>query len=441
MLFDRILRRLVKTGDLTVTDWKGRQLHFGDGTTPKVHIKFASAAAARKIALDPDLYLGEAYTSGDFSVLEGSLYDFMELALQNTNATGNTAANMNGAALTHRLMYSARIAMRRFDQRNSEKKAKDNVHRHYDLSSQLYDLFLDSDRQYSCAYFENENSTLEEAQLAKKRHLAAKLDIKPGMTVLDIGCGWGGMGIYLAKVCGANVVGVTLSEEQHKIANDRAASMGLADRVQFLLKDYRLLDQKFDRIVSVGMFEHVGIGHYAEFFKKVSSLLKPDGVAIVHSINRSDGPGATSGWIQKYIFPGGYVPAMSEVMPHLEHYGLYVTDIEILRMHYARTIRFWLDRFMANRDKVKALYDERFCRMWEFYLAGSECSFRFIGMNNFQIQFCKDQHVLPYTRDYIMAAEERLRKLEQQKLAMPKASSKPAAKKPTAKKPPAKRKK
>ena len=441
MLFDRILRRLVKTGDLTVTDWKGKQLHFGDGTTPKVHIKFASAATARKIALDPDLYLGEAYTSGAFSVLDGTLYDFMELALQNTNATGNTAANMNGAAFTHRLMYGLRVAMRRMDQRNGEKKAKDNVHRHYDLDSRLYDLFLDSDRQYSCAYFENENSTLEEAQLAKKRHIAAKLDIKPGMDVLDIGCGWGGMGLYLARVCGANVVGVTLSEEQHKIANDRAASLGLSDRVQFLLKDYRLIDKKFDRIVSVGMFEHVGVGHYGEFFKKVSSLLKPDGVALLHSINRSDGPGATSAWIQKYIFPGGYVPALSEVVPHLEKHGLYVTDIEILRMHYAKTLRHWLDRFMANRDKVKALYDERFCRMWEFYLAGSECSFRFIGMNNFQIQFCRDQHVLPYTRDYVLAGEDRLRKLEPERLALPKAKTMPVAKKPAAKRLPAKRKK
>jgi cyclopropane-fatty-acyl-phospholipid synthase len=348
------------------------------------------------------------------------------------------------------LVYATRVALRRFDQRNSEKKAKDNVHRHYDLDSRLYDLFLDSDRQYSCAYFENENSTLEEAQLAKKRHIAAKLGIKPGMDVLDIGCGWGGMGLYLARVCGANVVGVTLSEEQHKIANDRAAALGLSDRVQFLLQDYRTLDKKFDRIVSVGMFEHVGVGHFGEFFKKVSSLMKPDAVALLHSINRSDGPGATSAWIKKYIFPGGYIPALSEVMPHLQRNGLYVTDIEILRMHYARTLRFWLDRFMANRDKVKELYDERFCRMWEFYLAGSECSFRFIGMNNFQIQFCKDQHELPYTRDYIMAAEERLRKLEPTALAEPKSKAmasvkaKPAAKVPAkktpAKKAPAKRK-
>jgi cyclopropane-fatty-acyl-phospholipid synthase len=412
MLFETVLKKLVKTGDLSVSDWKGRVLRFGDGTTPKVHIKFASASTARKIALDPDLYLGEAFTSGDFSILEGSLYDFMVLALQNTNTGGNTSSNMNGTTLSHRLLYKFRIAMRGFDQRNSEAKAKDNVHRHYDLSGKLYDLFLDDDRQYSCAYFENENATLEEAQLAKKRHIAAKLNIKPGMKILDIGSGWGGMGIYLAQMCGADVTGVTLSEEQHKVSNARVQVLGLQDQVRFLLKDYRHLDTQYDRIVSVGMFEHVGIGHYKEFFSKVKTLLKSDGTVLLHSINRSDGPGATSAWINKYIFPGGYIPALSEVIPIMEKSGLYITDIEILRLHYARTIREWMNRFMANRDKVKALYDERFCRMWEFYLAGSEVSFRYIGMNNFQIQFGKDQHFLPTTRDYMIAEEARLRKLE-----------------------------
>ena len=410
MIFQTVLKKLVKTGDLTVTDWKGRVSHYGDGTRPKVHIKFATASAARKIALDPDLYLGEAFTSGDFSILDGSLFDFMELALTNTG--GGSSANMHGTTIAHRLMYRARIGIRRLDQRNSERRARDNVHTHYDLSGKLYDLFLDSDRQYSCAYFEHADQSLEDAQLAKKRHIAAKLNIKPGMKVLDIGCGWGGMGLYLAEVCGADVTGVTLSEEQHTIANQRAKERGLDKKARFLLQDYRHLTEKFDRIVSVGMFEHVGVGHYGEFFAKCSKLLKPDGTALLHSINRSDGPGATSAWIKRYIFPGGYIPALSEVIPHLEHHRLYVTDIEILRLHYAKTIRIWLDRFMANRDKVKALYDERFCRMWEFYLAGSEASFRFIGMNNFQIQFGHDQHHLALTRDYMMAEEARLRGVE-----------------------------
>jgi cyclopropane-fatty-acyl-phospholipid synthase len=383
---------------------------YGDGTHPKVHIKFGTASAARKIALDPDLYLGEAFTSGDFSILDGSLYDFMELALTNTG--GGSSAKMHGTTLAHRLIYKARIAVRRLDQRNSERRARDNVHTHYDLSGKLYDLFLDKDRQYSCAYFEHEGASLEEAQLAKKRHIAAKLNIKPGMKVLDIGSGWGGMGLYLAEVCGADVTGVTLSEEQFTLANQRAKERGLEKNVRFLLQDYRHLTEKFDRIVSVGMFEHVGVGYFGEFFKKCSALLKPDGTALLHSINRSDGPGATSAWTKRYIFPGGYIPALSEVMPHLERHGLYVTDIEILRMHYAKTIRHWLNRFMANRDKAKALFDERFCRMWEFYLAGAEVSFRFIGMNNFQIQFGHDQHFLPTTRDYMIAEEARLRTVE-----------------------------
>ena len=408
MIFQTVLKKLVKTGDLTVTDWKGRVTRYGDGTTPKVHIKFATSAAARKIALDPDLYLGECYQNNEFQILDGSIYDFMQLALQNTGATGNTSANMNGTTIFHKMLYKSRMAIRRFDQSNSEKRARDNVHTHYDLSGKLYDLFLDQDRQYSCAYFGREDMTLEQAQLAKKRHIAAKLNIKPGMKVLDIGSGWGGMGLYLADMCGADVTGVTLSQEQHKLSNERAMERGFDGQVRFLLKDYRHLTEKFDRIVSVGMFEHVGVGHYGEFFKKCSELLKPDGTALLHSINRSDGPGATSAWMKKYIFPGGYVPALSEVMPHLERHSLYVTDIEILRMHYAKTLRNWRERFQTNRDKVKALYDERFCRMWEFYLAGSECSFRFIGMNNFQIQFGLDQHHLPYTRDYMMNEEQRL---------------------------------
>jgi cyclopropane-fatty-acyl-phospholipid synthase len=409
MIVENVLKRLVKTGKLTVTDWKGRISRYGDGGTPKVHIKLATATAARKIALDPDLYLGEAYMAGDFQVLDGTIYDFMQLALQNT---GPTSASMNGTSAVSKLLYQGRIAMRRLDQANSERRARNNIHSHYDLSGELYDLFLDKDRQYSCAYFERDDQTLEEAQLAKKRHIAAKLNIKPGMKVLDIGSGWGGMGLYLAEVCGADVTGVTLSEEQFKLSNARAKERGVADRVRFLLQDYRKLEQQFDRIVSVGMFEHVGVGHFAEFFKKCSALLKPDGTALLHSINRSDGPGATSAWTKRYIFPGGYIPALSEVIPHLERHGLYVTDIEILRLHYAKTLRHWLNRFTANRDKAKALYDERFCRMWEFYLAGAESSFRFIGMNNFQIQFGHDQHYLPFTRDYMMAEEARLRGLE-----------------------------
>jgi len=409
MLVNSVLKKLIAKGDLTLTDWKGRLTRYGDGTGPKVHIQISSAAAARKIALDPDYYLGEMFMSGDFKMLRGTIYDFLELALNNMTRQGGVAKKGN---FVHNLLYKGRIAVRRLDQANSLKRSRLNVHKHYDLSGELYDLFLDSDRQYSCAYYENDGQTLEEAQLAKKRHIAAKMNIKPGMKILDIGCGWGGMALYLAEMYGADVTGVTLSDEQLAVANARAKERGLSNRVRFLLQDYRTLNQKFDRIVSVGMFEHVGVGHFGEFFKKVSELLTPDGTMLLHSINRSDGPGATSAWVKKYIFPGGYIPALSEVMPHLEKHGLYVTDVEILRLHYAKTLRAWLDRFMANRDKAKALYDERFCRMWEFYLAASETSFRFWGMNNFQIQFGRDQHYLPFTRDYIMAEEQRLRVIE-----------------------------
>jgi cyclopropane-fatty-acyl-phospholipid synthase len=405
MLLDVMLKKLVRKGDLRVTDWAGNTRRYGETNQPFVHVKLNSAAAARRLALDPDLSFGECYMDGSLSLISGTIYDLMVLAMQNLQSQGNPL-------WLHNTLYKARIATRRLKQHNPVGKAKVNVAHHYDLSGQLYDLFLDVDRQYSCAYFETPKASLEEAQLAKKRHLAAKLNIKAGMKVLDIGSGWGGLGLYLAEVCGAEVTGVTLSDEQHILSNERAKQRGVAGRVNFVLQDYRHLTAKFDRIVSVGMFEHVGIGHYPEFFAKVQDLLSDDAVAVLHSINRSDGPGATSAWINRYIFPGGYIPALSEVIPHMEQAGLYVTDVEILRLHYAETLRHWARRFADNRERARELYDERFCRMWEFYLAGSECAFRYGRMNNFQIQFGKDQNILPLTRDYIAAEEERLRRIE-----------------------------
>jgi cyclopropane-fatty-acyl-phospholipid synthase len=405
MLLEHVLRRLIKSGNLTMTDCNGLEHRFGDGTGKPIHIHVKTAKAARAIATDPDLHLGEAYMDGDLQMKSGSIYDFLALSMANTSG-GKRGATLGFA-------HALRTLVRRLSQHNPVGKAKQNVAYHYDLNGKLYDLFLDVDRQYSCAYFENDNATLEEAQLAKKRHIAAKLNIKPGMNVLDIGSGWGGLGLYLAEICGANVTGVTLSEEQHKLSNERASQRRMQGRARFLLKDYRHLENRYDRIVSVGMFEHVGVGHFPEFFEKCSQLLKVDGVALLHSINRSDGPGATSAWIRKYIFPGGYVPALSEVLPHLERHGLYVTDVEILRLHYAKTLHHWLERFADNRDKARAIYDERFCRMWELYLAGSECAFRHGGMNNFQIQFGKNQNVLPLTRDYVTEEEHRLKGLEQ----------------------------
>jgi cyclopropane-fatty-acyl-phospholipid synthase len=307
--------------------------------------------------------------------------------------------------------FITRLA-RGLPQHNPIRAAKRNVAHHYDLSGELYGLFLDRDRQYSCAYFENEKQSLEDAQLAKKRHLAAKLLIKPGMRVLDIGSGWGGLGLYLAEVCGANVTGVTLSEQQQKLSNERAHHRGVADRVHFRLLDYRLLEERFDRIVSVGMFEHVGVRHYTEFFAKLHALLDRDGVAVLHSINRPGGPAATSRWIAKYIFPGGYIPALSEVIPAIERADLHVTDIEILRLHYAETLKEWRRRFLDHGEQARAIYDDRFCRMWEFYLASAEASFRFGGLNNFQIQLTRHHRVLPITRNYMLDEEERLREID-----------------------------
>jgi cyclopropane-fatty-acyl-phospholipid synthase len=404
MIFDRIISSLMRTGDLTITDWNGKARHYGDGTPPRVSVKFMTAAAARKVALDPDLNLGECYMDGSIQLLEGSVRDFLALAIKNTGTRQRHAV--------HLMLDKFREAARRIYQDNKIGKAKVNVARHYDLSGQIYDLFLDRDRQYSCAYFETETATLEEAQLAKKRHVAAKLAIKPGMKVLDIGSGWGGLGIYLSEMCGADLTGVTLSEEQYKLSNERVAQRGIGDTTRFLLKDYRLLEGPYDRIVSVGMFEHVGVTRIPEFFHKCTTLLKDDGNALLHSINRSNGPGVTSAWIEKYIFPGGYIPALSEVIPHMEKAGLYITDVEILRLHYAKTLREWGHRFETNRARAAEIYDERFCRMWEFYLAAAECTFLYAGMNNFQIQFGKNQNVLPLTRNYIEEEEARLRKLE-----------------------------
>ena len=287
-------------------------------------------------------------------------------------------------------------------------RARANVHHHYDLDERLYRLFLDEDLQYSCAYFPHEGMSLDEAQLAKKRHIAAKLALRPGQHVLDIGSGWGGLALSLAGWAGVRVTGVTLSGEQQKVASERAARAGLGGDATFLLKDYRELSQRFDRIVSVGMFEHVGIGHYDEFFRTCAGLLAEDGVMLLHSIGRFDGPGATNPWINKYIFPGGYIPALSEVIPAVERAGLIIADIEILRLHYAKTLRAWRERFLARREEAAAIYDERFCRMWEFYLAASELAFRNQDMMVFQMQLVKDQTVLPLTRGYMEEAEGRL---------------------------------
>jgi len=305
-----------------------------------------------------------------------------------------------------------RLVFKRLQQFNPRSRSRRNVAHHYDLDGRLYQLFLDADQQYSCAYFESPDQSLDDAQLAKRRHLAAKLLVNPGANVLDIGCGWGGLALYLAEITGAKVTGITLSQEQHARAQERAHERDRAQDAVFRLEDYRDVAGQFDRIVSVGMFEHVGVGYYDAYFRRCADILKDDGVFLLHTIGRSGTPTVTNPWIAKYIFPGGYIPSLSEVLPAIERAGLFVTDIEILRLHYADTLRAWRERFMARRDEAAKLYDERFCRMWEFYLAGSETSFRVDGNMVFQIQLAKRQEVVPLTRDYIAEREAELRRRE-----------------------------
>jgi len=393
MLASLLLKRVVTVGTLTVIDAHGKAHVFCGTEEPKVTIRLHDKALHHKLLLTPKLAVGEAYMNGTLTIEEGTLYDFLDLA-------GHNMARLEGHPLQATQLALGRV-LRFIHTYNPIGRAQQNVAHHYDLSGALYDLFLDKDRQYSCAYFMTDNDSLEVAQHNKKLHLAAKLLLEPGQKVLDIGSGWGGLGLYLAKLAGVDVTGVTLSVEQQKRSQQGAVDMGLADRVHFKLLDYRKEEGKFDRIVSVGMFEHVGATHYREFFRKIKSLLKEDGVAVLHSIGRMDPPGSTNPWLRKYIFPGGYTPALSEVMKALETEGLWVTDIEILRLHYAKTLREWHRRFQANRDKIKALYDERFCRMWEFYLIGCEVAFRHMGQMVFQMQLARRQDAVPLTRDYI----------------------------------------
>jgi cyclopropane-fatty-acyl-phospholipid synthase len=404
---DRLLEFLLKTfirrGIFRVTTSRGKVFTCGDGTGRPVSVRFASRAAEWGIILNPELKFGEAYMDGSFVVEQGSIADVLTITLGQGADTPPWA----------RPLGLLRFLWRRLSQFNPRPRSRRNVAHHYDLDGRLYSLFLDADRQYSCAYFEKPGQSLDDAQLAKKRHLAAKLRLAPGkfdedLRVLDIGCGWGGLGLYLAEFGGADVTGVTLSQEQHAIANERAAEKGISERARFQLQDYRDLNERFDRIISVGMFEHVGVDHYGTFFRKSAQLLSPDGVMLLHSIGRSEGPSVTSPWIAKYIFPGGYIPSLSEVLTRIEKSGLLVTDIEILRLHYAETLKAWRERFLAYREEVERIYDRRFVRMWEFYLAASEMSFREQNLMVFQIQITKRQDVVPMTRDYIMREEQRL---------------------------------
>jgi len=392
-VLSQMLRAVVARGSLQVIDWKDRAHEFGDRSSrERCVIRITDPLFPLKALARPSLALGEAYMNGAVSIERGDLRTLLKILTSGLSALDSMPLQ--------RLRSRLNSVLRPF-RRNPVRRARRNASHHYDLSGELYRLFLDRDMQYSCAYFPTGEESLEEAQAAKKRHLAAKLLVEPGANILDIGSGWGGLALDLARGSGASVKGVTLSTEQLKVASERAMVEGLHDRVRFELQDYREIKDKFERIVSVGMFEHVGPAHYDEFFGAVARLLKPGGVALLHSIGRRSPPGGTDPWISKYIFPGGYIPSVSEVMAAVERSGLWATDIEILRLHYAETLRHWYERFQANRDRARQLYDERFCRMWEFYLAGCEMMFRNGELMVFQIQLAHERDAVPLTRDYV----------------------------------------
>jgi cyclopropane-fatty-acyl-phospholipid synthase len=403
---DRILRgylsALLRQGNVEVETASGDRFVVGDGSWQKVCVRFADAAAQRAFMLDPPLKFGELFTDGRLVVTEGTVYDAIATVSRNLPRI----RQLLGIRILERVNY----ILYRLSRHNTKFTARRNVAHHYDLDRRLYDLFLDADMQYSCAYFEREDDTLDTAQLAKKRHIAAKLLVDAKHRVLDIGSGWGGLALYIARFCGAKVTGVTLSQEQLATATQRAADAGLSGATEFRLQDYRDVEDRFDRIVSVGMFEHVGVEYYEAFFKKIADLLKDDGVALLHTIGRADMPGPTNPWITKYIFPGGYIPTLSEISTAVQKVGLFITDVEVLRLHYAKTLLAWRQRFLAHREEARKLYDERFCRMWEFYLSAAEAAFRYEPAVVFQVQLTKQRDAVPLTRMYVGMREAELRR-------------------------------
>jgi cyclopropane-fatty-acyl-phospholipid synthase len=396
----KMVERLISIGPLVFIWPDGTSTVFGrppeDRAPFDIVVRYRDWLTPWKVVLYPELCFGEGYMNGGLVFERGTLAEFFDLWVRNVRARDKPPGW---------IMRARMGLMRRWQQANDQRSARRNVAHHYDLSDTLYRQFLDKDRQYSCAYFPHAGISIEEAQTAKKRHIASKLLLKPGQHVLDIGCGWGGMALHLARAANVRVTGITLSEEQLAVARSRAAEAGLSERVQFELCDYRDVEGPFDRIVSVGMFEHVGEPNYDTYFQRIRDLLAPDGVALVHSIGRSDGPGLTNPWIRKYIFPGGYVPALSQVLPAVERSGLYATDIEILRLHYAETLAAWRRRFIEREALVRQIYDERFCRMWDFYLSASEAAFRYNHQMVFQIQLSPSLTAVPLTRDYMFETE------------------------------------
>ena len=394
-LLERLARAVVRQGTLSVRLPSGRAFTVGQGA-PRVAVALSDPALPRHLCLSPHMALGDGYMDGTLTIAGDDLHGLLHLLI------GNTQGDL---PLWQAPVQAVRAALRGAAQWAPQGRAQRNVAHHYDLSGTLYDLFLDADRQYSCAYFPRPGLTLDAAQAAKTAHVAAKLCLRPGMRVLDIGCGWGGLALALARDHGVQVLGVTLSAEQVRVA--RARATGLANRVEFRLTDYRAVTGTFDRIVSVGMFEHVGLPQYPAYFRTIRDRLAPDGIALVHTIGRAARPAPTSPWIARHIFPGGYVPTLSEMMRGVEGSGLFQTDVEVWRLHYAMTLRHWFDRFAAREAEARALYGERFCRMWRFYLAASEQTFRHGRQVVFQVQLARRQDAVPLTRDYMQPHRDR----------------------------------
>ena len=413
-LIGKLVSTLLTKGSITLKRPGKPPEVFGPGGGKHVTVRFTDRKVAFEIARNPRLGLGEAYMDGRLVVEDGTILDLLELVVGANRWEDKSAGR--------KAMRKGKRRFLKLFRRNTPTRARRNVAHHYDLKDELYELFLDDDRQYSCAYFTDPNNSLEQAQADKKAHIAAKLALRPGLRVLDIGSGWGGMALYMHRVAGVDVLGVTLSEQQLKVSRERAAAVGVSDHVKFELIDYRHLDETFDRIVSVGMFEHVGAKHYDEFFAKCRDLLKPDGAMLLHTIGKlGQVSGAPDPFTDKYIFPGYHLPSLSEMTTASEKAHLVTSDVETLRLHYAYTLRHWLDRATKARRQIEAMYDDRFFRMWEFYLAGGIVMFESGGACNYQVQYIRDRTALPITRDYMLEAEQRYRALAAEPAAPKKA--------------------
>jgi cyclopropane-fatty-acyl-phospholipid synthase len=409
-LLDKMLRTLLRKGELIVVDHDGTEYRYGapePGFRP-VRVRLTDRGAAMSIAKDPRVGAGEAYMDGRLVVDEGDIRDLILLIRYNAPFERQGALKPKGP-----VRKALNRVVGRLDQVNWKSRSRRNAEHSYNLTRRLFELFLDEDRQYTMAYYRDTSNSLEKAQLDKKAHLAAKLHLKPGMKVLDIGCGWGGFALYLHRHYDVDVLGIALAPDQIQFCRERAAELGVSDRVKFELMDYRDVQGPFDRISSVGLIEHLGTPHYPGFFAKTRELLADDGVMISHCCGRAGGPGVTDKWTRKYIFPGGYIPALSELVGEAEKHRLIVTDVEAMRYHYSHTLEEWYRRTNRAQAEITALYDERFFRMWQFYLAGAEAAFRYGGMVNYQLQYVKRRDAIPMTRDYMYEESQRLRESEE----------------------------